>query len=120
MSGHEQGWGQNCTEIAPAIPHINGLSTLLLRLATYTTVAQGLGTTIHYRAVQGVTGTLGAYSDTLYAFEGGGFGGEIGMNVCGVYICMPRLLHFQHLTRTVNFLPFQQCLEVQAPVLTPL
>ena len=58
MSGHEQGWGQNCTEIAPAIPHINGLSTLLW-LATYTTVDQGLGTSIHYRAIQGVTGTLG-------------------------------------------------------------
>ena len=80
MSGHEQGWGQNCTEIAPAIPHINGLSTLL-RLATYRTVAQGLGTSIHYRAIQGITGILGAYSDTLYAFTSREFGGEIGVNV---------------------------------------
>ena len=44
--------------IAPATPHTNGLSALL-RLATYTSVDQGLGTSVDYRAIQGVTGTLG-------------------------------------------------------------
>ena len=76
MSGYEQSWGQNCTEIAPAIPHINGLSTLL-RLATYRTVAQGLGTSIHYRAIQGITGILGAYFDALYPFKSRGFSAEV-------------------------------------------
>ena len=68
MSGHEQSWGQNCTEIAPATPHGNGLSALL-RLATYATVHD-------YRAIQGVTVALGAYSDALYAFTSRGFSGE--------------------------------------------
>ena len=58
MNEYEQSWSQNCTNIAPATPHTNGLSTLL-RLATYTSVDQGLDTSIHYRAIQGVTGTLG-------------------------------------------------------------
>jgi hypothetical protein len=80
MSGYEQSWGQNCTEIAPATPHTNGLSALL-RLATYTSVDQGLGTSIDYRAIQGVTGTLGAYSDALYAFTSREFGGEIGVDI---------------------------------------
>ena len=77
MSGHEQGWGQNYTEIAPATTHINGLSTLL-RLATYTTVDQGLGTSIDYRAIQGVAGPLGAYLVALHPFTGRGFGGRLG------------------------------------------
>ena len=80
MSGYEQSWGQNCTEIAPATPHTNGLSALL-RLATYTSVDQGLGTSIDYRAIQGVTGTLGAYSDALYALTSREFGGEIGVDI---------------------------------------
>jgi len=80
MSGHEQGWGQNCTEIAPATPYTIRLSALL-RLATYTSGDQGIDTSIQYRAIRTVTGTLGAYSDTLYAFEGGGFGGEIGLHI---------------------------------------
>ena len=78
MSGYEQSWGQNCTEIAPATPHTNGLSALLW-LTTYTTVDQGLGTSINYRAIQGVTGTLGVYSDALYVFKSRGFGGETGV-----------------------------------------
>ena len=80
MSGYEQSWGQNCTEIAPATPHTNGLSALL-RLATYTSVDQGLGTSINYKAIQGITGTLGAYSDALYAFTRREFGGEIGVDI---------------------------------------
>ena len=51
MSGYEQSWGQNCTEIAPATPQTNWLSALL-RLATYTSVDQGLDTRIHCRAIQ--------------------------------------------------------------------
>ena len=78
MSGYEQSWGQNCTEIAPATPHTNGLSALL-RLATYTGVDQGLDTSIHYRAIQSVTGTLGAYSDALYAFKSRGICEEAGV-----------------------------------------
>ena len=80
MSGYEQSWGQNCTEIAPATPHTNGLSALL-RLATYTSVDQGLGTSIDYRAIQGVTGTLEAYLDALHPFTSREFGGEIRLNV---------------------------------------
>ena len=37
------------------------------------------GTSIDYRAIQAVTGTLGAYSDALYAFKSSGFGGEVGL-----------------------------------------
>ena len=78
MSGYEQSWGQNCTNIAPATPYTNGLSALL-RLAAYTSVDQGLGASFDYRAIQGVTGTLGAYSDALYPFKSRGFSGEIGL-----------------------------------------
>ena len=74
MSGHEQGWGQNCTEIAPATSQTNWLSALL-RLAAYTSVDQGLDTRTHCRAIQGVTGTLGAYSDVVHPFKSRGFGG---------------------------------------------
>ena len=80
MSAYEQSWGQNCTEIAPATPQTNWLSALL-RLAAYTSVDQGLGTSINYRAIQGVTGTLGAYSDAIYAFKSRGFGGEAGLKL---------------------------------------
>ena len=59
--------------IAPTTPYTIRLSALL-RLATYTSVDQGLGTSIDYRAIQGVTGTLGAYSDALYAFTSREFG----------------------------------------------
>ncbi len=78
MSGYEQSWGQNCTEIAPATPYTIELSALLRR-AAYTSVDQGLDTRIHCRAIQGVTGTLGVYSDALCAFKSRGFGGEIGL-----------------------------------------
>jgi len=40
MSGYEQSWGQNCTEIAPATPYTIELSALLRR-AAYTSVDQG-------------------------------------------------------------------------------
>ena len=83
MSGHEHSWGQNCTNIAPATLHTNRLSALL-RLVIYTSVEQGLGTSIDYRAMQGITGALGAYSDALYAFKSRGFGGEVGLRVCSM------------------------------------
>ncbi len=57
MSGHEQGWGQNCTEIAPATPHTNGLSALL-RLATYATVDQDLSITGPYKSLQALLGRI--------------------------------------------------------------
>ena len=76
MSGHEQGWGQNCTEIAPATPYTLRLSALL-RLAAYTSVDQGRGSSLDYRAIQGVTGTLGVYSDALYPFKSRGFSAEV-------------------------------------------
>ena len=39
------------------------------------------GTSTDYRAIQGVTGTLGAYSDALYAFTSREFGGKIGVDI---------------------------------------